>query len=364
MPQDDSPTNSEITAGHVMPGRRTNGWLGIRIGYFPFLIAVLLLTGLVSLAIGRFGVPLGSVAGILLANIIPIDPWWTSVEARVVELIRIPRIVLAGIAGAGLAVAGAALQGIFRNPLVGPQIIGVSSGAAFGGAFAILVSESQLLLIGGAFGFGMLAIVIVYTISRQQGRASILMLVLAGIVTSAFFSALVSVTKFVADPDDKLPAIVFWLMGSFASASYDKVWLVAVPVIIGSTVIYLMRFQINVLSLGDEEAQALGIRVERTRWIALTAIALISAAVVSAAGIIGWVGLVIPHFARMLTGPDHRVLIPASVLIGAIYLIHVDNVARSAIAAEIPVGILTAMIGAPVFGYLLRRAANKGWTAE
>ncbi len=335
-----------------------------RPGLFSLLASILVISGLASLAIGRFDVPLTHVAGILASNILPMDPWWSSVEARVVDLIRLPRILLAGIAGAGLAVAGAALQGIFRNPLVGPQIIGVSSGAAFGGAFAILISESRLLLIGAAFGFGMLAIVIVYTISRQQGRASILMLVLSGIVTSAFFSALVSVTKFVADPDDKLPAIVFWLMGSFASASYDKVFLIAIPVVAGSTVIYMMRFQINVLSLGDEEAQALGLKVERTRWIALTAIALISSAVVAAAGVIGWVGLVIPHFARMLIGPDHRVIIPISALIGATYLIHVDNVARTAIAAEIPVGIITALVGAPVFGYLLRRSANKGWTTE
>lgn len=331
---------------------------------FVVLIAILVLSALLSLAIGRFNIPLSHVVGILASNLIPLEPWWTPVEARVVELIRIPRILMAALAGAGLAVAGAALQGIFRNPLVGPQIIGVSSGAAFGGALAILLSESRFLLIGLAFVCGMLAMLIVYSISRQQGRASILMLVLAGIVTSAFFSALVSVTKFVADPDDKLPAIVFWLMGSFASASYDKVWLIAVPVVLGSVVIYLMRFQINVLSLGDEEAQALGIKVERARWIALTAIALISAAVVAAAGVIGWVGLVIPHFARMLTGPDHKVLIPAAMLIGASYLIHVDNVARTAIAAEIPVGIITALIGAPIFGLLLRRAANKGWSSE
>ncbi len=331
---------------------------------FIVLGIVLVLSALLSLAIGRFAVPLSHVAGILASSLLPLEPWWTPVEARVVELIRIPRVLMAGLAGAGLAVAGSALQGIFRNPLVGPQIIGVSSGAAFGGALAILLSESRYLLIGLAFACGMLAMVIVYSISRQQGRASILMLVLAGIVTSAFFSALVSVTKFVADPDDKLPAIVFWLMGSFASASYEKVWLIAVPVIIGSAVIYLMRFQINVLSLGDEEAHALGVKVERTRWIALTAIALISSAVVAAAGVIGWVGLVIPHFARMLTGPDHKVLIPAAMLIGASYLIHVDNVARTVIAAEIPVGIITALIGAPIFGLLLRRTANKGWTSE
>lgn len=335
-----------------------------RLGLWGILLVLLGLSILVSLGIGRFGVPIGNVAGILMGNVLPIEPSWKPVEERVVELIRMPRILIAGLAGAGLAVAGAALQGVFRNPLVGPQIIGVSSGAAFGGAFAILVSESQILLIGAAFGFGMLAMLVVYTISRQQGRASILMLVLSGIVTSAFFSALVSITKFVADPDDKLPAIVFWLMGSFASASYDKVLLIGIPVALGSLVVYLMRFQINVLSLGDEEAQSLGLKVERTRWIVLIAVALISAAVVAAAGIVGWVGLVIPHFARMLTGPNHKVLIPAAALIGAIYLIHVDNVARASIAAEIPVGIITALLGAPVFAYLLRRAANKGWTSE
>ena len=344
---------------------RTKTWqTDFHLKLFLLLVFILILSCLVALSIGRFDVPFSHVAGILLSKIIAIEPWWSDVESRVIELIRMPRILLAGIAGAGLAISGVALQGIFRNPLVGPQIIGVSSGAAFGGAFAILISENRFLLISSAFGFGMLAIIIVYMISRQQGRTSILMLVLSGIITSAFFSALVSVTKFVADPDDKLPAIVFWLLGSFASASYDKVYLIALPVLIGSTILYLMRFQINILSLGDEEAQTLGINVERIRWIALSAIALISSAVVAAAGIVGWVGLVIPHFARMIVGPDHKILIPISSLIGATYLIHVDTVARTAIAAEIPVGILTALIGAPVFGYLLRRSVNKGWTAE
>jgi iron complex transport system permease protein len=153
-------------------------------------------------------------------------------------------------------------------------------------------------------------------------------------------------------------------MGSFASASYEKVLLIGIPVAIGSLLVFLMRFQINVLSLGDEAAQSLGVKVEHTRWIVLIAVALISAAVVAAAGVVGWVGLVIPHFARMLTGPDHKVVIPAAALIGAIYLINVDNVARASIAAEIPVGILTALLGAPVFAYLLRRAASKGWSTE
>jgi len=304
------------------------------------------------------------VVGILASSVLPVEVTWSAVEARVVELIRLPRILLAAVVGAGLAIAGAALQGIFRNPLIGPQIIGVSSGAAFGGALAILISESGALLITFAFLFGMIAIVVVYSLSRINGRASILMLVLAGVVTSAFFGALVSLTKFVADPDDKLPAIVFWLMGSFATASYDKLLLTALPVLVGSMIIYRLRFQINVLSLGDEEALGLGMSVEKVRWLVLASVALISAAVVAAAGIVGWVGLVIPHFARMLTGPDHRSLIPAAALIGATYLIVVDDVARATIAAEIPIGILTAIVGAPVFAILLRRTQARGWSVQ
>ena len=324
----------------------------------------LILTILVSLGQGRYEITFYSVVSILLENGISITESWKSVDERIVELIRLPRIIVAGIAGAGLAVAGAALQGIFKNPLVGPQIIGVSSGAAFGGAFAILVSESQILLVSLAFLFGLLAIALVYTVSRQHGRSSILMLVLSGIVISAFFSALVSLTKFVADPDDKLPAIVFWLMGSFASSSYEKVLLIGPPIFFGIGVIYLLRFQLNLLSLGDEQAQSLGIEVEKIRWIVLIAIALVSAAVVATAGVIGWVGLVIPHFARMLCGPDHKVLVPVSALVGAIYLIHVDTVARTISPAEIPVGIITALIGAPIFAYLLRKASDKGWSSE
>ena len=330
--------------------------------FWSILVLLLIFVSLISLAIGRYGVSLSHVFGILISKIIPIEATWTSTEARVVELIRLPRILLAGIAGVALAVSGAALQGIFRNPLVGPNILGVSSGAAFGGALAILISESQFLLILFAFIFGMLAILIVYTLSRVRGRAPILMLVLSGVVTSAFFTALVSLIKFVADPDDKLPAIVFWLMGSFASASYEKVLLISIPVLIASTLLYLLRFQINVLSLGDEEAKSLGVKVEHVRWLVLICVALNSAAVVAAAGIVGWVGLVIPHFARLMTGPDHRVLIPAAALIGATYLIIVDDIARSLVAAEIPIGILTAIVGAPIFAILLRRSQKTGWS--
>jgi len=328
---------------------------------WPVLAVMLAGVFCVSLGVGRFHVPIGHVFGILLSHLTPVDPFWSGVEGRVVELIRMPRLIVAGLAGGGLALAGAALQGTFRNPLVGPQIIGVSSGAAFGGSLAIMASDSATLLILCAFGFGLLSMAVVYGISRIGGRSPILMLVLSGVVTSAFFTALVSLIKYLADPDDKLPAIVYWLMGSFASATYGKALVLAVTVGIGGIVIYLLRFRINLLSLGDEEAMALGVAVERTRWLIMVCVTLIVAAVVSVAGVVGWVGLVVPHIARMIAGPDNRVLLPASALIGATYLIVIDDVARTATAAEIPLGVITAIIGAPVFAYLLRRTQAKGW---
>ena len=328
-------------------------WLAVAITSPILLVA--------SLSAGRYEIPLQHVVAILLGHLIPIDVTWTEPEQRVVELIRLPRIMVACCAGAGLAIAGAALQGVFRNPLVDPQIIGVSSGAAFGGALAILLFESAAITVSFAFAAGLLAIVIVYLMSRISTHAPILLLVLAGVVTSAFFSALISLIKFVADPDNKLPAIVYWLMGSFASVSWSDVAILAGPSLLGGGLIYGLRFRINVLSLGEEEARSLGVPVERTRWLILGAVTLITAAVVAIAGVIGWVGLVMPHLARMIVGPDHKVLLPASAAIGALYLLLIDDLARTATAAEIPLGIITAIIGAPVFAVVLRRTHAGGW---
>nr|WP_319515095.1 iron ABC transporter permease [uncultured Cohaesibacter sp.] len=331
------------------------------VAFWLLLTTLLVFTLVFSFGVGRFFVPFDKVLDILISHIWPLEQSWNDVEYRVVELIRLPRVFTAAIVGAGLSLAGAALQGTFRNPLVEPQNIGVSSGAAFGGVLAILLSDSSQLLIGSAFLFGLLAMVIVYVISRMNGRTPILMLVLSGVVTSAFFLALVSLIKYIADPDDKLPAIVYWLMGSFARAGYDDMWLLLGVVGLSSVIVYLLRFRINLLSLGDEEAQALGVRVERTRWLILVCVTLITATSVAVAGVVGWVGLVVPHIARMMVGPDNRVLLPASALIGALYLVIIDDVARAATASEIPLGVITAIIGAPVFAFLLRRNQARGW---
>jgi len=326
--------------------------------------ALLLATALVSLGLGRYHVSVQNVVGILISNVVSVETFWSETDRRVVELIRVPRILIAILAGAGLSLSGAGLQGIFRNPLVGPGIIGVSSGAAFGGSMGILLYESHLATTAFAFVSGLGAMTIVYFISRINRRSSILMLVLAGIIAGAFFTALISLIKYVADPYEKLPTIVMWLMGSFATATYTKLSIVALPVMAAGVLIYLMRFRVNVLSLGDEEAEALGIKVERSRWAILVLVTMITSAVVAIAGVIGWVGLVIPHMARMVVGPDHRRLLPASALIGAMYLLVVDDLARAATMAEIPLGIITAIIGAPVFAYLLRKTQAKGWKSD
>lgn len=324
------------------------------------LIALLLVAALAALGIGRYGVPFSRVVVIALAPFVAPEIPVTPIEETVVLTVRLPRILLAMLSGAALALCGAALQGVFRNPLVGPQIIGVSSGAAFGGVLAILLSLPRAGLLGSAFMFGLLALVLVYALNGIVARRNILALVLAGVVVSGFFGALVSLVQYVADAEDKLPVMVFWLLGSFATANWEKLSLVAIPMIIPGVLLIGLRWRINLLSLGDEEARALGVRVEGLRWLVLVLVACIVAAQVAVSGAIGWVGLVVPHMARMVVGPDHRVMMPVSMLIGALYLLAIDTVARIATGSEIPLGILTALIGTPVFALLLRFSARGG----
>lgn len=332
-------------------------WVGkpesVRVVVYTVLMAALAVAMLVGICAGQYPVAPGKVLSILIG-------WQgegaiSSMDERIVTLLRGPRIVLVAICGAGLAMSGAAMQGVFRNPLAAPELLGVSSGAAFGGAVAILAGLSGAVLLGGAFAAGLFSLVMVGAISRVGGRSDTTTVILTGVIVGAFFSALVSVTQLLADPYNSLPAIVFWLMGSFATATWDKVLLATPAILLGSCLLWMMRFRINVLSLGDEEASALGIPVERDRWLIFFGIALIVATTVSVAGIVGWVGIVVPHVARLLIGHDHRHLLPASALLGASYLCVVDTLARSATATEVPLGVLTAVIGAPFVAVLLRR---------
>lgn len=315
---------------------------------------LLLICLLTALSVGRYWVPFENVCGILFSSFIsPGKAWWTEIQYRVVVLIRLPRVLGAGLAGAALAMAGAALQGILKNPLVSPQVIGVSSGAAFGGVLAILFFENALATLGFAYIGGILSLLLIWVLCNRGRGSSPLSLVLGGIIINAFFTALISLIEYAADPYDKLPAIVVWLMGSFASMSYDKLFHSAPALLFSAVLLHLLRFRINVLSLGSEDAHALGIDVGRTRWLVMGLVALIAAATVAMAGVVGWIGLVVPHIARMFVGSGHRQLIPLSCLLGTVYTVLIDTLARTIVAVKIPMGVLTALVGTPLFAVLM-----------
>ena len=272
--------------------------------------------------------------------------------------IRLPRILMGILVGAGLSVSGAIYQAVFGNPLVSPDILGVSSGAGFGAALAILLSCGMAATQVIALGCGLLAVVIVLNLSRIKRRSELFVLVLSGVIVKSMFDALVSFIKYIADPEDKLPTITMWLMGSLANVSYRDVLLCAAIEIPCLAVAMILRWKMNLLSLEQEEARSLGINVKKLRLAVILIATIMTAVTVSVCGIIGWIGLVIPHIARLLIGNDHRTLIPASALMGSIYLLLIDTAARAATAGEVPLSILTAMVGAPFFAVILRKTSG------
>jgi iron complex transport system permease protein len=310
-----------------------------------------------SLFVGRFAVSPIDVARILFAQIFPIAPDWPKSVETIVLQIRLPRAIMAMCVGAGLSISGAAYQGMFRNPLVSTDILGVTAASGFGAAVALLLSANALGLQLTAFAFGLAGVALTYRLARIYQTTPVLMLVLSGVVVAAFFSALLSGAKYVADPESRLPAITYWLLGSLNAASIKGLAMALPPIILGSLGLLLVRWKLNVLAMGDEEARSLGVETESLKGIVIVCTTLITAAAVSVCGMVGWVGLVIPHVGRMLVGPDHRFLLPATLSIGASYLLFIDDIARTATAGEIPLGILTAIIGAPFFAYLLRRTS-------
>lgn len=320
-----------------------------------------LIVALISIGIGRYHIDFIVQLKILLSQIIPMEQTWTNMEETVVINVRLPRILLAMLIGGGLSIAGAAFQGMFSNPLVSPDILGVSAGAGFGASIGILLFGNGLTMQLLALGMGMLAIGFTFLIGGVKKDMPIFMLVLAGVVTSALFQALISLVKFLADPEEKLPAITYWLMGSLGTASYADLYIGGPLILIGILILYVLRWRLNILSLSEEEATSLGISVTKLKWMVILGATLITAAAVSSAGIIGWIGLIIPHIARMLVGSNNQYVLPASISIGAVYLLIIDNLSRSLTAAEIPLSILTAIIGAPFFAYLLRKTGG-GWS--
>lgn len=324
-----------------------------------FMVVLFCICFFTSFMLGRYPIEPFTLIRILVSRIIPIKRDWTPQMETVLFNVRLPRVLMTALIGAGLSAAGAAYQGIFKNPMVSPDVLGASSGAGFGAALGLFFSFSYQGISLCAFIFGLTAVTAVYFISNRVKFNKTLGLVLAGMMISSLFTAAVSFLKLVADPNNVLPAITYWLMGSLASIRLVDVGFASPWIIAGLVPIFLLRWKINVMTLGDEEARCIGINTTAVRLAVIVCATVITSAAVSVSGLIGWVGLVIPHFARMLVGSDYRKLLPASLLLGGSFLLVVDNFARLLATSEIPIGILTAFVGAPFFLYLILREGNK-----
>ncbi len=326
------------------------------------LFVVLLVAMLFSLTIGRYPLPVAEIARIVATSFqTPTKGDYANAHWVVVEIVRMPRILMVTLCGMGLALSGATMQGVFRNPLVGPEVAGVSAGATLGGVLAIIFGWPALGVVGLAFAGGGVALICAFGLANLAGRAGILALILAGVIVGGFCSAVVGLLETLADPMTKLPTIIYWLLGSFAGATYEKVAIVAGVTLVAGTTLLVLRWRINLLSLGEIDAAALGVNISALRWGLMALVSVIVAAQVSVSGGVGWVGLIVPHLARMLVGPEHSRLLPASAMLGGIYLLAMDDLSRSLTTQEIPIGLLTSVVGAPIFALLFWKTQSKGW---
>lgn len=322
------------------------------------LAAALLAAVVVSFALGRYPISPAELGGILLSKLFPIEPYWTPTMEKVFFNVRAPRIALACLVGGSLSAAGCAFQGVFQNPMASPDVLGASKGAGFGAAAAILLGAGSRLTMAAAFLLGLASMALVWLVSSRARGKRVLNLILAGIVVSSLFEAGTSYVKLVADPGDQLPSITYWLMGSLAGAKGRDVWFALVPMALGLLALLALRWRLGILTLGDEEARSMGVNVRAVRLAVLGAATLLTASSVAVSGVISWVGLVVPHLARKIVGDDFRTLLPASALLGALFLLVVDDLSRNLLTVEIPLGILTAVVGAPFFLYLMTRGGE------
>lgn len=320
---------------------------------FAVLGAVFLAVLLGSLLLGRYALSPGQLLHMLWTKVTGGAADWPLSDDKVVFAVRLPRVAAAALVGAALAVSGAAYQGMFRNPMVSPDILGASAGAGFGAAVAILLGAGYFGISAAAFCCGLLAVAAAWLVSRLSRTNQTVALILAGMMISSLFSAGTSFVKLVADTQQQLPAITYWLMGSLSSIKDTDVLFLFIPVTLGMVPLLALRWRMNLLTLGEEEAQSMGVNTRRLRGTVIVCATLLTSASVAVSGMIGWVGLVIPHFCRMLFGYDYRRLIPAGALFGASFLLIVDDIARLVTTGELPLGILTAFVGAPLFVYLI-----------
>jgi iron complex transport system permease protein len=329
---------------------------------FAIAIAVLIAGLLLALTVGRYPVSLGDLLSVLYAKLAGHRADVQPAVESVIFQVRGPRVIAAMLVGAALAVAGTAFQGLFRNPLVSPDILGASSGAALGAVVGIYLSLGIFAIQAIAFVGGLIAVAIVYMIGAMvRSRDPILVLVLTGVVVGSLFGAGVGLVKYLADPYNQLPAMTFWLLGSLSATGIADLLPLFGPVALGTAVLVALRWRMNVMSLPEEEARALGVATGPLRIAIVAAATLVTSASVATAGIIGWVGLVVPHLARSLVGPDFARLLPAAAILGGGYLLLIDTLARTMAQVEIPLGILTAVIGTPFFIWLLA-SVQKNWS--
>jgi len=342
----------------MLPSRTRTGRPGWPVG----LAGVLGLAVVVDLSIGPFPVQPGEIVRFFLAWAgldTMADERFRTLHTILIEL-RLPRVLTAILVGMALASSGAAFQAVFRNPLVSPGLLGVLGGAAFGGALAMVLDGSRLLVETLSFTMGLAAVAVGVTIGTMFASASMVTLVLGGLISSALFAALLSMIKYVADPLNQLPSIIYWLMGNLGQADLGRIGWSAVPILAGVAILTLCGRAIDALSMGDDEARAIGIPVTLLRYGLIAVATLISALTVSLAGMIGWVGLIVPHFARLLLGPGNARLIPASAILGAAFMVAADIVSRGVTSIEIPIGIVTELLGIPAFLIVLHRS-RRGW---
>ena len=331
---------------------------------FPVFAVILIATVFLSLALGRYPVdPAEIIAyfGQKLLGMNSLDQEKFQALETVILHIRLPRIAAAVLVGAALSVSGATLQSIFINPLVSPGILGILAGSSFGAALGMIFSSTWTMMQINTVFFGMAAMAFALFISRLYQGDKILLLVLGGIISGSLFNSLFLLIKYIADPYNQLPAIVYWLMGGLSLADSGTILLLSVPITLGIITILCLSPYLNILTMGEEEAQSLGVNARFWRTLLIVVAALISSLSVALCGIIGWIGLVIPHICRILVGPDNRVLLPATVLMGAFFLLVVDDVSRMICAVEIPISILTSLTGIPIFAAILGKG-GKGWS--
>lgn len=358
---DTSSTNIKKVSKSIV---KENGQIKRNICYANWIFLLLLIvTFLFSFTVGTYRLSVSEIINVFYTKITGAPSLYGANVENVIFRVRMPRIFGAVFIGCALSAAGAAYQGLFRNPMVAPDILGASGGAGFGAALGLLLSFSSVETQIISFVFGLAAVLITLGINSAINRGeegSVLSLILTGMVISSLCQAFIALIKYVGDTEDKLPEITFWLLGGLTTTTLKDILIMIVPMFIGLIPLFLLRWNLNVLSFGGEEARSLGVNTYRMKAIVIICSTLITAASVSIGGIIGWVGLIIPHLARMIVGPNYKVALPASMIIGSIYLLLVDDIARGIFTAEIPLGILTSLIGAPFFIYLLLKG-RRGW---